>query len=100
MNVTCLTNAIRITILTTIAMIVGIHRHRIGGNIATYRTMIVRIAQPFHCIVAWRLLYHRDAEAEAVDIRSRLRLRNPVNYNKVIIHNSPHTVNQRKKRKA
>ena len=41
-----------------------------------------------------------EAKAEAVDIRSRLRPRNPVNYNKVIIHNSPHTVNQRKKRKA
>ena len=41
-----------------------------------------------------------EAKAEAVDIWSRLRPRNPVNYNKVIIHNSPHTVNQRKKRKA
>ena len=42
-----------------------------------------------------------EAKAEALDIRSRLRPRNPVNYNKVIIHNSVlNAANPRKKRKT
>ena len=42
-----------------------------------------------------------EAQAEALDIRSRLRPRNPVNYNKVIIHNSVlDAANPRKKRKT
>ena len=42
-----------------------------------------------------------EAKAEALDIRSRLRPRNPVNYNKVIIHNSVlDAANPRKKRKT